>query len=184
MGVYQTNTNPMPSPSIARRLGASLYEFVLLFGIFFVTGLLLQIASTITGSNIPDWIKQWVLFCVLGIYFTYCWTHSGQTLAQKTWHIRIASNKNSTKSAINYKQAWLRYVFACVLGILPALLTIFVLRHSGNITSAGAGYLYGLGFLLVLANWLTLLGTSLMNRDRRALHEVLSGTCSVFGKGF
>ena len=174
----------MPCPSIARRLGASLYEFVLLFGIFFVTGLFLSIASTITGSTIPDWIKECVLFAVVGFYFTYCWVRSGQTLAQKTWHIRIASHTNSVTSTISLKQAWLRYVFACVLGILPALLTISVLLHNSKFTQADTGYFFGLSFLLVLTNWLALLGTSLMNSDRRALHEVLSGTRSVFGKGF
>ncbi|MFZ1890998.1 MAG: RDD family protein [Formosimonas sp.] len=172
----------MHSPTIARRFVASIYEFVLLFGLYFVTGLLVQSVGTMTGHTTPNWLTQILLYLIFGLYFKYCWTRSGQTLAQKTWHIRILNHNNSTLPSA--RQSWLRYTFAALIGCAPALLIVYTaMNRLHEFTYSGVTVFFGLLFCLVL-NWLALLGTALLHRERRALHEVFSGTRSVFGKGF
>ncbi len=60
----------------------------------------------------------------MGYYFSWFWTHGGQTLAMQTWKMRLvaADGSNLTK-----KQAITRYLFALIgiflfgLGIIWAL---------------------------------------------------------------
>ena len=35
---------------------------------------------------------QAFLFLVLGLYFAWFWSHGGQTVAMKTWHIRLLTH--------------------------------------------------------------------------------------------
>jgi uncharacterized RDD family membrane protein YckC len=54
------------------------------------------------------------LFGVVGAYFCYCWVRSGQTLAMKTWRLRVERRRGGPLSV---RQAVLRYVVAA-LGLL------------------------------------------------------------------
>ena len=163
-------------PSLARRLGASIYEFTLLFGIYFITGALVQVLFTLIGQSAPTWVIQLLIFGVLGWYFSHSWQKAGQTLAQRTWHIKVL---NMTEQLPNAKQAWLRYL-ASYLGILPGLLMALTLLAQKPLNHENAGGFYIQMMLILLINWLALMGTSLMNPKRRALHELLSGTRSVY----
>ena len=168
------------APSIARRLGASIYEFTLLFGIYFVTGAGVQTAYTLMGQTAPIWVIQLVIFMVFGWYLAHSWQKVGQTLAQKTWHIQILSQSGSLPSA---KQAWLRYV-ASYLGILPALLMALTSLHPNPsapiLNHDNLSVFFVQTIVFITANWLALLGTSLMNPQRRAIHEIISGTRSAY----
>lgn len=168
----------MNSPSIARRLGASAYEFVLLFGIFFIVGVLIQALQGLMGLQLPRWLQQIILFIAMGGYFAYCWRRGGQTLAQKTWHIQIQSASASTHPTIS--QSWMRYTAGALLGTLPALVLIQLVFFSSLVATVNTSVAFISVFLLLVTNWLALLGTSLLRRDRRALHEVISHTCSVY----
>jgi len=50
------------------------------------------------------------LFIVAGFYFTLFW-RKGQTLAMKTWGIRLVAENGEPP---NHKQVWLRYLLACL----------------------------------------------------------------------
>jgi uncharacterized RDD family membrane protein YckC len=62
------------------------------------------------------------LFGIAGIYFTLFW-RKGQTLAMKTWGIKLVSANGKPPSN---RQLWLRYLLAClnllILGWWAALL--------------------------------------------------------------
>jgi uncharacterized RDD family membrane protein YckC len=45
------------------------------------------------------------------MYFVGQWTHGGQTLAMKTWHLRLVTRRGA---AITLRQAALRYLIALV----------------------------------------------------------------------
>jgi len=66
---------------------------------------------------------QVYLFVVLGLYFVGCWRRGGQTLAMKTWKLRLAG---ADGTRITLRQALVRYacVWPCLLlggiGILYA----------------------------------------------------------------
>lgn len=57
---------------------------------------------------------QAFLFVLTGTYFLWQWTHGGQTLAMKTWRLRLVT---AAGTPLNVRQAAVRYLFA-VCGIL------------------------------------------------------------------
>ena len=122
-------------------------------------------------------LLQITIFLAFGYYFTYSWTRAGQTLAQKTWHIQVTQADGHTR--VTHKQAWLRYVFS-YLGVLPALLLLFTQMH-GQTSAEGdnAMVIYIQVIVFMTINCLALLGTSLMNPQRRSIHEVLSGSRTI-----
>ena len=88
-----------------------LYESMLVFGLVFAAALIFSVtldqrhALSMRGA-----LLTW-LFLVLGVYFAWSWARSGQTLAMKTWRIRLvdASGKpvGFLRAAIRYVLAWL-----------------------------------------------------------------------------
>ena len=119
---------PLPSdaaPGLLRRLASMLYESILLFAIAFLGTWLFQFAA---GTlRIEGWrmhVLQLFLLTVFAAYFLWCWLRSGQTLAMKTWRIRVVARKG--RSRLLPKAALLRFVYALFLvpttiGILWAL---------------------------------------------------------------
>ena len=85
------------------------YESLLLSGIAFFAGLLFLGAA---GTNPSGWLRhvfQAYLFLVIGIYFVGSWRHRGQTLAMKTWKLRLVG---AGGVRITLRQAIVRYVCA------------------------------------------------------------------------
>ena len=79
------------APALRRRLAAFLYEGVLLFGLLMVVG---GIYSVITNQRHGMHGREGMMatiFLALSLYFMWFWTHGGQTLAMRTWHLRLVS---------------------------------------------------------------------------------------------
>ena len=171
-----TTNSPTP-PAILRRFAASIYEFALLFGVYFIVGGLVQVAFALVGKTAPIWMLQITIFLAFGYYFTYSSPRAAQTLARQTWHIQVTQADGHTR--VTHKQAWLRYVFS-YLGVLPALLLLFTQMH-GQTSAEGdnAMVIYIQVIVFMTINCLALLGTSLMNPQRRSIHEVLSGSRTI-----
>ena len=105
--------NTLPAPSRWRRLACLMYEGVLLFGVVFIAGYLFD---TITQSRHALTLRherQLWLFMVLGLYFVWFWTHGGQPLAMKTWHIKLQGYKGS----VTLIQAVIRYCLCWILTV-------------------------------------------------------------------
>ena len=62
---------------------------VLLFGVVMVAGLAYGMLTDQRHALQGNTGLQVFLFIVLGVYFAGLWSSSGQTLAMKTWHIRV-----------------------------------------------------------------------------------------------
>jgi uncharacterized RDD family membrane protein YckC len=149
-------------PGLARRFAAFLYEGVLLFGVVFFAGLLYSILTRQqhalqgrTGMGI-------VIFLVLGLYFVGFWTRSGQTLAMKTWHLRVV---DAAGRPLGVVRATARYLLSW-LWFLPALLSVRLIGlHSGGaiIGSLVAGVL---AYLLIAR----------LHPQRQFLHDALCGS--------
>ena len=117
----------LSAPSLPRRMACWLYEGMLLFGVVFIAGYLFSALSQTRHAldNRPG--MQAFIFLVLGIYFTWFW-HRGQTLAMKTWHIRVVDQKGlplaQSRALLRYLASWLWFVPPLVLTwplALPAL---------------------------------------------------------------
>lgn len=104
-----------------RRLASMLYESTLLFAVAFFGTWLYQFAA---GTVIIDgWrlaMLQLFLIALFAAYFLWCWLRSGQTLAMKTWRIRLVATNGHGRLAP--KAALLRFVYALLL--VPTLLGI------------------------------------------------------------
>jgi uncharacterized RDD family membrane protein YckC len=77
------------TPGIARRLASALYELLLLAALVLVATFPFL---ALFGDSTAGWrrhaLQAWVLL-VCGGYFTWFWTHGGQTLPMKTWRLRL-----------------------------------------------------------------------------------------------
>ena len=91
-----------------------LYEALLLFAVAFFAGGLFLLASggrDATSGSLRHALQGFVLAC-FAAYFLWCWLHGGQTLAMKTWRIKLVDAASPTISA---RKALLRIVYAALL---------------------------------------------------------------------
>lgn len=79
----------MQPASLKRRLAAMLYEFLLLIALSMLASFAyLPIFGSIHGP-FQKAVFQLYLLLVMLIYFVVFWKRGGQTLAMKTWRIRL-----------------------------------------------------------------------------------------------
>jgi uncharacterized RDD family membrane protein YckC len=80
------------TPGIARRLACMLYEVILLFAVgFAATSLFFYASGGLGASGHGRTLLQLFLLTVFAGYFLWCWLRGGQTLAMKTWKIRLVA---------------------------------------------------------------------------------------------
>ena len=151
----------LAAPSLKVRLACMVYEAMLLFGVLFVatwifsTTLDQRHALSLRGA-LQDW-----LFAVLGLYFGWFWTHGGQTLAMKTWRIRLVDRHGAP---VGWGRALLRYLLSW-LWLLPGLGIAYAVGARGWTMV----WIPALNMLLwALASW--------ASRERQFLHDRLAGT--------
>ena len=150
----------LKAPPLARRMACWLYEGILLFGVVFIAGYLFGALSQTRNAmdNRPG--LQAFLFLVLGIYFTWFW-HRGQTLAMKTWHIRVVDMRGRPLSQV---RAFKRYL-ASWLWFLPPLALAWPLG------------LPALEITVLLLGWIMVWALlSRFHPERQFWHDALAGT--------
>ncbi len=119
------NDNPTVTPvSLLRRLAAIVYDALLLFAVLFIAMALItnpfkvdtgQPLEVITIDNPLYWLRLLYIFLISYVFLGWFWTHSGQTLGMKTWHIKVVQGNGD---AVNWKQAFIRLSVAwCTLGL-------------------------------------------------------------------
>ncbi|WP_296446641.1 RDD family protein [Rhodoferax sp. UBA5149] len=119
--------NPeLKTPGLARRMACWLYEGMLMFGVAFIAGYLFGTLSQTRNAMENRHALQAFLFVIFGIYFVWLWA-KGQTLAMKTWDIRVV---NRSGQPITQARALLRYLMSW-LWFLPALAVSALLKLSG-----------------------------------------------------
>ena len=151
---------PLATPSLRRRLACWLYEGMLMFGVVFIAGYLFGTLSQTRNAMDNRHALQAFLFVVFGIYFTWFWA-KGQTLAMKTWHIRLVDRRGAP---VSQARALLRYVLSW-LWLLPPLALVAPFSLPG-----GEVAVVVFGWVLV---WALL---SRFHPDRQFWHDAWSGT--------
>jgi uncharacterized RDD family membrane protein YckC len=102
------------APPVLRRLASMLYEFLLLFGVGFLATWLFQFAAgTLVIEGWRRHLLQLFMLAVFASYFLWCWLRGGQTLAMKTWRIRVVAKDGHGRLAPGAALA--RFVYALVL---------------------------------------------------------------------
>ncbi len=107
---------PLKAPPLLRRMACWLYEGILMFGVVFIAGYLFGTLSQTRNAMDNRHALQAFLFVVFGIYFVWFWA-KGQTLAMKTWNIRVVDVAGRPITQI---RAFARYVLSW-LWFLPPL---------------------------------------------------------------
>ena len=150
------------APTLQRRLACAMYEGVLLFGVVMIAGYLFSSLTQQRHALVGTAGLQAFLFIVLGIYFGWFWSQSCQTLAMKTWHLRVV---RSNGKPLSQARALVRYL-ACWLWFLPPL------------AMASLSQVQGLSakFLTLGAGLGAYAGLALLRRDRQFLHDVICDT--------
>ncbi|MGL5632515.1 MAG: RDD family protein [Azovibrio sp.] len=106
-------------PSVSRRLAAMLYEGLLLLGVLIFGFMLPYILLGITTNTaVPARVQHVHFILLLMAYYVWFWLHGGQTLAMKTWKIKVVDRSGAP---LRPMQAVLRYLAAwpslCLFGI-------------------------------------------------------------------
>jgi len=104
-----------PAPFLVR-IAAMIYESLLVTAVVFVASFII---IPVVGEMHASWQRHLFQVYILGILFAYFsafWLRSGQTLAMKTWRIRLVQANGDT---LTFKQAVLRF-FLALLGLLLA----------------------------------------------------------------
>ena len=144
------------------------YEAMLLFGVLFIaTWLFSTVLQQRHALYLRDALQDW-LFVVLGVYFCWFWTHGGQTLAMKTWRIRVLARDGQP---VRWTRALLRYVLAWGW-FLPGLALARLIGAQGWML-----------LLLPALNFALWAMTAWLDRDRQFLHDRIAGTRIVLKPG-
>ena len=131
-----------------------------MFGVVFLAGYLYSTLNQIRHALDDRWGLMAFLFWVIGIYFTWFWS-KGQTLAMKTWHIRLVDAHghplSQARSLGRYLLSWIWF--------LPPLALLGLTSFTG--LEAGACLLIWVLF------WA---GVSRLRTDRQFWHDAWAGT--------
>lgn len=103
-----------------------MYEGLLMFGVVFIAGYLFGTLSQTRNALDNRNALQAFVFVVFGIYFVWFWS-KGQTLAMKTWNIKVVDRRGVL---LSQKRALWRYVLSWSW-FLPPLLASYVFALPG-----------------------------------------------------
>jgi uncharacterized RDD family membrane protein YckC len=98
------------SPASLWRRGLSLgYEILLLVAVLFVGALPFVLAAGAADRVTARPLFQLYLVALTAVYFVWQWRRGGQTLAMKTWRIRVVTREGAP---LDWARAAQRYLFA------------------------------------------------------------------------
>lgn len=139
-----------------------LYEALLLFSVEMLAIAFYMLVTLNSQHPVArEGMKVW-LFLVTAAYFMWCWMNTGNTLAMKTWRIKVVKLGHHK---LPFGTAALRFVLAWGW-FAPALFVCWML---GLHSKAQIGIALAIGILA----WAM---TALLDKDRQFLHDRLAGT--------
>ncbi|WP_298827588.1 RDD family protein [uncultured Piscinibacter sp.] len=156
------------APGLWRRMACFLYEGVLLFGVVMIAGYLFSSLTQQRHALSGRHGLQAFLFVVLGIYFVWFWSHGGQTVAMKAWHIRLVDRRGQP---VTEARALLRYLLSW-LWFVPALLALWM----GDLKSGAAIT------IVLLTGVVGYAMLALLHPQRQFWHDAACGTQLVHWK--
>lgn len=153
----------MTTPGLRRRMACWIYEGLLLFGVVFISGYLFSTLSQSRNALDNRNALQAFLFVIFGIYFVWFWS-KGQTLAMKTWNMRVVDIHGRPISQL---RALARYVLSWVW-FLPPLIGIYPFHLSGEES------------VVIMVGWIVVWALlSRFHPQQQFLHDAMAGTLLV-----
>ncbi|NEV60443.1 RDD family protein [Thiorhodococcus minor] len=124
----QLDLSQAQKPSVLRRLGALLYDVVVLLGVLMLANAIVVIPyEVVTGhpvyeSFLPLTLMRLYLLAVIAGFYVYFWTHGGQTLGMRAWRLRVVDNDGHD---IGMGTALKRFVWS-IVSFVPAGLGLWL----------------------------------------------------------
>lgn len=137
------------------------YEGMLLFGVLFIADWLFSTLLQQRHALHYRTAGQVWLFVVLALYFAWFWSHGGQTLAMKTWRIKLVTRDGAS---VPFWRALLRYLLAW-MWFLPGMAIAWLIGAKGWML-----------LLIPLANVILWTLTIYLDPQRNFLHDRLAQT--------
>lgn len=150
----------LQAPPLTRRMACWLYEGILLCAVLFIADYLFSTLSQTRDATNNRNARQAFLFVILGIYCVWFWS-MGQTLAMKTWHIRMV---DSFGNPVTQGRALMRYLF-CWVWFLPTLAVLAPFQPGATAALASV-----IGWIVM---WAAL---SRLQPQQQFWHDALAGT--------
>lgn len=154
----------MNAPPLWRRALCLVYESLLQVALLMVAGFVFYPVGKLLPADAARHVQSLFLLLVLSSYFGWCWLKAGQTLAMKTWKIRLVGAEGG---AVTLKAAALRFFLGLVIYLPLAATAIWA--YFQRATAIPWLVVSTVVFLLA---W----GWPLLDRDRQFLHDRLAGT--------
>ncbi len=150
-----------PSASLLLRMACWLYEGMLMFAVAFIaTWLFSTLGQMRNAMDARHPLLQGFLFVVFGVYFVWFW-HRGQTLAMKTWHIRVVDLQDRP---ISQRRALARYALSWLWFVPPLAVMAFFKPSGGQV-------------VLVIMAWVLVYALlSRLHATGQFVHDALAGT--------
>lgn len=148
-------------PTIKRRLISIVYESLLALAVLFLPFLAFELVVQGAHTPLTEHLRQCLAFLVMGAYFIHQWSRDGQTLAMKTWRLKVVLPGHAH---VPLRMAAYRYVLSW-MWLLPGILVSYALglQHWQALSAVGIGMLA----------WSS---TALFTGNGQFLHDKLLGT--------
>ena len=127
----ETNPSTNSHVSLARRLGAIIYDLLLLITILILISFIFSILFSINPKHPLFFVYQGCIYTISFLFYGWFWTHGGQTLGMKTWRFKITSLDGGE---IKWKTALIRFIAAIVSWLVFGLGYIWSLFDKKNRT--------------------------------------------------
>src|SRR5690348_14714122 len=95
--------------SFRRRAASLFYEALLVGAVLWCASVPVALVQAKFGFMLGRTLYQLYLIAAAGAYFTWHWARSGQTLAMKTWRLRVVTENGAP---LTVRRALARYVAA------------------------------------------------------------------------
>ncbi len=117
------------NPPLNRVYGSLVYELFALVPIWMIAGFIFIFFFDTFFGSYQKLIFQIYLWFIAGVYFTYSWTKSGQTLAMMVWKLKIIS----PHGPLTRKLAWRRYIYATLGALMGGISFLWALTNKKNL---------------------------------------------------
>ena len=118
----------MNNVGLARRLGAIVYDLILLFAVLLIASLPWVISGILQGQ--AGYLFYVVfIYALIPLYYVGFWIYGGQTPGMKTWKIRIVDLECRP---IGLREASLRIIYAILSSVVCGFGFIYALFDNQN----------------------------------------------------
>jgi len=107
-----------PPAGLVRRLAAMVYDWLLLAGVMCSFTFILILLRGGTAIGPASWWFATALLALNFLFFSWFWTHGGQTLGMRAWKIQL---ERIDGRALGWQDALRRYLAAWLLLLPPGV---------------------------------------------------------------